>query len=90
MSDGGTTSAAENTKAARAGNSSWLSRYNTIRNQILATIASLESAFKGKNEKVAIIGKSHENGVSFKTFWWAGLASTRNANRLNIIVIIVI
>ena len=68
MYDGGTISMAENTNAARAGNSSRRSRYSTIRNQNLATIVSLENAFKGKNKKVAIIGKSHENGVSYENF----------------------
>ena len=59
---------AENTNAARADNSSRRSRYSTNRNQNLATIASLKNAFKGKNEKVAVIGKSHENGVSYEIF----------------------
>ena len=68
MSDGATTTPAENTNATRAGNSSRRSRYNAIRNQNLATIASLKNAFKGKNEKVAVIGKSHENGVSYEIF----------------------
>ena len=58
----------ENTNGARADNSSRRSRYSTNRNQNLATIASLENTFKGKNKKVAIIGKSHENGVSYENF----------------------
>ena len=43
-------------------------RYSTARNQNLATIASIESNFTGKNKKVAIIGKIHEKGVSFERF----------------------
>ena len=43
-------------------------RYSTIRNQNLATIANIESEYKGKIDKVMIIGKFHENGASFAKY----------------------
>ena len=39
-----------------------------MRNQSLATIAAASSNFKGANEKLPIIGKRHENGVSSEKF----------------------
>ena len=64
MSDSDTASAAENASSNR---STAINR-RTARNQNLATIASIESNFTGKNKKVAIIGKIHEKGVSFERF----------------------
>ena len=41
---------------------------NSLRNQSLAAIAASTSNFKGDNEKLPIIGKKHEHGVSSEKF----------------------
>ena len=40
----------------------------SLRNQSLDAIAASSSNFKGNNEKLPIIGKNHEHGVSCEKF----------------------
>ena len=68
MPDSGTAESRESAGTTRSASSTQRPRYNTIRNQNLATIANIESTFKGKNKKLSVIGKIHENGVSFERF----------------------
>ena len=68
MPESGAPSAAGNAGTTRPASSTRRPRYTTIRNQNLAVIANSESTFVGKNKKIAIIGKPHENGVSFERF----------------------
>ena len=68
MSDSGISQTAVNAGTTRSASNTRRPIYSTVRNQNLATIASIESTFTGKNKKVAIIGKIHGKGLSFERF----------------------
>ena len=68
MPDNGREESRENPDTTRATSSTRRPRFNTIRNQNLATIANIENNFKGKNKHIPVIGKIHEKGVSFERF----------------------
>ena len=66
MPESGREESRENPVTTRAISNTRRPRFNTIRNQNLATIANIESTFKGKNKYISVIGKIHEKGVSFE------------------------
>ena len=69
MSESGAAAQAANENAtSRSFGSSRRSCYNSVRNQHLATIASIRSKFKGKIKTLAIIGKAHERTATYVKF----------------------
>ena len=65
---GAAAQAANENATSRSSSGSRRSRYNYVRNQHLATIASISSKFKGKIKALAIIGKAHEKTTTYEKF----------------------
>ena len=63
---GAAAQAANENATSRSSSGSRRSRYNNVRNQHLATIASISSKFKGKIKALAIIGKAHEKTTTYE------------------------